>query len=117
MSNESHNKTYRVEHISGLTVSSFAREYRSAYCLEPYLRFAKLLHDGPSLGQSPEPFQKSEEKSLVLYGYFNDLYKLFVRKLATFECASDIDDSQAERLKTLLSELIKVKKLISSEAK
>lgn len=53
------------------------------------------------------------EKAKVLELYFNDLYKLLLRKLADFDCQVKVSEEETKKLKALLEELITVKTLIS----
>lgn len=53
------------------------------------------------------------EKSRVLELYFNDLYKLLLRKLADFDCQVKVGEEEAKKLRSLLEELIVVKTMIS----
>ena len=53
------------------------------------------------------------EKSKVLELYFNDLYKLLLRKLADFDCQVKVGEDETKKLRSLLEELITVKTLIS----
>lgn len=53
------------------------------------------------------------ERSKVLELYFNDLYKMLLRKLADFDCQVKVDEEDAKKLRSLLEELITVKSLIS----
>lgn len=71
------------------------------YASEPNLHFVKLLRE-----------ESIEDKNLVLEGYFNDLYKLFLRKLADFDCSTCIDDGDKLRLKGLLDEMIRIKAML-----
>ncbi len=57
------------------------------------------------------------EKSRVLDLYFNDLYKMLLRKLAEFECQPTMAEGDAKRLRSLLDELITVKSMISGVEK
>ena len=52
------------------------------------------------------------EKSKVLENYFNDLYKLFVRKLSELDCQSKVCEADTKKLRSLLDEIITVKILI-----
>ncbi len=72
-----------------------------AYMLD--LSLVSVINDMPGQGH----------KSLVLESYFNDLYKLTIRKLAEFECQSKVFEAETKRLRSLLEELIKVKGMIS----
>ncbi len=53
------------------------------------------------------------EKAKVLELYFNDLYKLLLRKLADFDCQVKVGEEETKKLRALLEELITVKTLIS----
>ena len=48
----------------------------------------------------------------ILEGYFNDIYKLFVRRLSSFECATLVNEEDTARLKSLLDEMIKIKGML-----
>lgn len=50
---------------------------------------------------------------LVLEAYFNDVYKLLLRKLAHFESESVIQDEEMSKLNSLFDEFKKVKKILS----
>jgi len=52
------------------------------------------------------------EKSKVLEMYFNDLYKLLLRKLADFDCQVKVGEEEAKKLRSLLEELIAVKTMV-----
>lgn len=52
------------------------------------------------------------EKSRVLELYFNDLYKLLLRKLADFDCQVKVGEAETTKLRSLLEELITVKTMI-----
>ncbi|MEI6346088.1 MAG: hypothetical protein WCO79_02555 [bacterium] len=52
------------------------------------------------------------EKSRVLELYFNDLYKLLLRKLADFDCQVRVGEEETKKLRSLLEELIVVKIMI-----
>lgn len=69
----------------------------------PGLPFVQIVRDGGGVLNSNE---------LILEGYFNDLYKLFLRKLAEFDCATHCGDTQKDQLKAVLDELIKVKGML-----
>jgi hypothetical protein len=53
------------------------------------------------------------EKSKVLELYFNDLYKLLLRKLADFDCQPKVGEEESKKLRSLLEELITVKTMFS----
>jgi hypothetical protein len=72
-----------------------------AYILD--LSLVSVLNDAPGAGN----------KSLVLESYFNDLYKLLIRKLSEFECQAKVSEVENVRLRALLNELLKVKGMIS----
>lgn len=48
----------------------------------------------------------------ILEGYFNDIYKLFVRRLGSFECATIVNEEDTARLRSLLDEMIKIKGML-----
>ncbi len=52
------------------------------------------------------------EKSRVLELYFNDLYKLLLRKLADFDCQVKVGEEGTKKLRSLLEERITVKTMI-----
>ncbi len=62
-----------------------------------------------------EKVADAEGDELVLEGYFNDLYKLFLRKLSDFDCVSHCDDRDKENLRAILDELIKVKGMLAEK--
>ena len=72
-----------------------------AYILD--LSLVSVINDAPGGGN----------KSLVLESYFNDLYKLLIRKLGEFECQAKVSDAEGVRLRSLLNELLKVKGMIA----
>ena len=64
-----------------------------------------LLHDNPS--------SKGEEgKTKILEAYYNDIYKLFLARIAKFEAATTVTDGDKVKLRSLLDELINVKMLL-----
>lgn len=76
-------------------------QYGSLLMREPRLAFMRLLHEG-----------EIAEDRLVLEGYYNDLYKLFLRKLSAFDCQSMIGEDDKNKLRLLLEEMIKVKGML-----
>lgn len=64
-----------------------------------------MLHDAPT-------HERTHENSRVLELYFNDLYKLFLMKLGRFEAATDPEEVDILRLRSMLDELISVKHLL-----
>lgn len=52
------------------------------------------------------------EKTKVLELYFNDLYKLLLRKLADFDCQVKVGEEDTKKLRSLLEEIITVKTMI-----
>lgn len=73
---------------------------------EGQLPFVRLVHDFPD--------EAHLNSDLVLEGYFNDIYKLFLRKLVDFEFSPKIESAKTETLKSLLIELIRVKEFLVS---
>jgi hypothetical protein len=67
-----------------------------------------LLRDGGAV---------SEESVLQMERYFNDIYTLFLRKLALFASGSDANDEENLKLQALLQEMIKVRNLIENAEK
>ncbi len=55
----------------------------------------------------------SKNPRLVLEAYFNDVYKLLLRKLAHFESEAAIKDEDTTKLNSLFEEFKKVKKILS----
>ncbi len=72
----------------------------------PGLPFIQIVRDGGGVLNNNE---------LILEGYFNDLYKLFLRKLAEFDCTVHCGDKEKENLKSILDELIKVKGMLAEK--
>lgn len=56
--------------------------------------------------------ESSANDKIILEGYFNDVYKLFLRRLSQFECSISMNEEESFRLKSLLDELLKVKALL-----
>jgi hypothetical protein len=98
--------SFLVENVVQHVVASkkFYQEYGAGLSSEPHLAFLRLLHDGEAV-----------EDRIVLEGYFNDLYKLFLRKMADFDCQVLIADEDKVRLRLLLEEMIKVKAILYDE--
>ncbi len=71
---------------------------------ETGIPFVRLVHDMPD-----EAHLKSD---LVLEGYFNDLYKLFIRRLVEFEYGATFDKEKNGKLTALLEELLRIKEFI-----
>jgi len=65
----------------------------------------QILHDTP-------PVKGEEGKTKILEAYFNDIYKLFLAKLAKFEAATAVADNDKIKLRSLLDEMINVKLLL-----
>src|SRR3989344_2322451 len=59
----------------------------------------------------------SGENILILERYFNDIYNLFLRKLANFSSTEPTEAQDSLKLQALLQELIKVKSLIENASK
>jgi hypothetical protein len=55
------------------------------------------------------------EKRQILQDYFHDLYGLFMKQLSYFITEHDVSPEIELKLKALLQELIKVKKLLTIE--
>ena|SRR5581483_6303816 len=99
-------KRYKIHSGQSFVIDhSFCEEYGSI-AREPNLTFAQLIHD--------EETQVTDNR-ILLEGYFNDLYKLFLRKLAAFDCQSTVDDKERKKLRLLLDEMIKVKGILSEK--
>lgn len=64
-----------------------------------------VLHDAPAA---------SDRNKHILGMYFNDVYKLLVSRLAQFESSSDASQSDANRIRSLVDELIRVKFLLGN---
>ncbi len=69
--------------------------------------FVKFVQEG--LGST------SSKDQMILEGYFNDLYKLFLRRLAEFDCASQFEEKDAKNLRSILEELVKVKGMLGGQ--
>ena len=69
--------------------------------------FVRLVRDG--IGKM------INHDDLILEGYFNDLYKLFLRKLAEFDCSALCHEKDKDNLKAILDELVKVKGMLSEK--
>ena len=69
--------------------------------------FVRLVRDGVG--------KMNNQDDLILEGYFNDLYKFYLRKLAEFDCTPYCDQKSKDSLKSLLDELIKVKGMLSEK--
>lgn len=64
-----------------------------------------VLHDAPAA---------SDRDKHILGMYFTDVYKLLVSRLAQFEVGSEFNQSEANRIRSLVDELIRVKSLLGS---
>ena len=84
-------------------------------CFEGFFRpsVRVLREDGQPLESPDERFVDQTRQKLMLENYFNDLYKLFLRKLAIFECQAVSAEEDTKRLVSLLGELIKVKEMLA----
>lgn len=72
-----------------------------------------LLHDAPPVASAfPEAEHDRPKNSRILEMYFNDLYKLFVAKLAKFESAPSLTTDDKQKLRSVLEELFNVKTLL-----
>jgi hypothetical protein len=68
------------------------------------------IFDGPaSRGARKQPTE-AEEK--ILGQYFQDLYSIFMKKLAAFATEPDTGSEETIKLQALLQEMIKVKKMV-----
>ncbi len=72
----------------------------------PYLipSFYQLLQD--------EAVQYSTFSPVELENHFNDVYKLYLRRLSDFEMMTGTDSKVENELTSILSELIRVKHLL-----
>ena len=80
---------------------------------------ALILNDGKPRGQQPMLLfdgQIPNRDNIILYNYFNDVYKLFLKKISDFAVDDAVSSDEKTRLKSLLSELIKVKDLIQEKS-
>jgi hypothetical protein len=103
---ENSNKIYRIsKHNAFYKVDDFLFGSGKSYIREPNLAFVCLLRDESPVNQK-----------VILEGYFNDLYKLFVRKLSEFDCMTRVRGEDGEKLLSLLEELIKVKNILVQDA-
>lgn len=57
---------------------------------------------------------ESREHIVILEKYFNDIYNLFLKKLAAFSGDDTVSSESATKLQALLQEMIKVKGLIEA---
>jgi len=64
------------------------------------------LRDAPPAGS----------EAVLLERYWNDIYNLFLRKLATFASGAGAQDGDDLKLQALLQELIKVKGLLTGKS-
>lgn len=53
---------------------------------------------------------------IILERYWNDVYNLFLRKLASFASGDDASHEDSVKLQALLQELVKVKELLAGKA-
>jgi hypothetical protein len=51
----------------------------------------------------------------ILANYYNDIYKLFLNKLAKFDSQPTVTDAEQKKLQSLLTEIIYVKGLLGDE--
>lgn len=56
-----------------------------------------------------------DEKGESLEKYFNDVYKMFLRKLTVFEAKHSVDPIERTHLEVMFSEFIRIKGLLQSE--
>ncbi len=68
------------------------------------ISFPKLLRDAPR-----------RDGEAVLEQYFNDVYSIYLNKLTEYALSGRNDKTSAERLRSLLEEIIKVKTLLHNE--
>lgn len=84
--------------------------------LEGLLSDDHLYFEGVSRPSEIYSLRDGERVSLedigVLERYFNDIYNLFLRKLSSFAMFEYTNDEEVTKLQALLSELVKVKRLI-----
>lgn len=66
--------------------------------------FPALLRDAPR-----------RDNEAVLERYFNDIYSIYLNKLSAYVIAGMHDQVAADRLRSLLEEIIKVKTLLHNE--
>jgi hypothetical protein len=69
-------------------------------------RLVQVLHDTPRI-------DNPERDRDILEVYFTDLYKLLLIKLAKFESTPEFSKEETDKMQHLLSEVIKVKCLLS----
>ena len=71
-----------------------------------------VLHDAPK-----ESRQKKSAKNgyKLLESHFNDLYKMFLKRLTALESKSVIGQEEKDDLKLMLSELLDVKTILTEE--
>jgi len=95
--------------------------------LEGVLSHDSLLYEGicrPTeilrLLDGPAAESMNERKSYydkVLEQYFYDLYGVFMKKLSAFVLESSVSIPETVRLQAMLQEMIKIKKLMTSDQK
>ena len=107
-------RAYKLSSAGGVGYSSFVRTRFDERSVD--LLLFRLLHDEPAKapfpGEAPSAAPKRIDGKVLLESYFNDLYKMFVRRLSSFECTAKASDEEQTRLKALLDELIRVKGML-----
>jgi hypothetical protein len=79
-------------------------------------RPAEILRilDGPSSkGSEGRPLTKEELE--ILSGYFNDLYGVFLKKLALFAMSASVSAGESLKLQALFQEILKIKKMMGAQ--
>lgn len=74
------------------------------YSIPLSVSFPALLRDAPR-----------RDNEAILERYFNDIYSIYLNKLSSYILAATHDQVAAERLRSLLEEIIKVKTLLHTE--
>ncbi|MBU6231417.1 hypothetical protein KGP36_02010 [Patescibacteria group bacterium] len=75
------------------------------------------LFEGPACrgadGCQPRPEAAGPGKQKVLERYFDDLYRVFMKRLSYFVVGIDTDPGETVRLQAMLQEMIKIKGFMS----
>lgn len=74
------------------------------YSIPISIAFPALLRDAPR-----------RENEAILERYFNDIYSIYLNKLSAYVLAATPERESAQRLRSLLEEIIKVKTLLYND--
>ncbi|MDB5259493.1 MAG: hypothetical protein JWO73_701 [Candidatus Taylorbacteria bacterium] len=83
-----------------------------AFALREDMQASKKFAEGRKATEFPT--LDSHEHIAILERYFNDIYSLFLKKIAIFSGEDSVSGDSATKLQALLQEMIKVKGLIEA---